>query len=229
MLLRTGFFRQELPALRTLTQAGGRLEKEVTRIVADYAQGSGRRFYVMYGQTEACPRISYVPPEQLASKIGSIGVPIPGGALEVDADSGELIYRGPNVMLGYAEQRGDLARGDECQGCLRTGDLGWVDEDGFFYITGRLKRFIKVGGNRIGLDEVEQSLQAVLQTPVAVAGKDDNLVIWLQGRKANLLDEARNFVRRQFGIHPAMTRLQLVEELPLLPSGKKDYGPLQVA
>ena len=227
MLHRTAFFKQELPALHTLTQAGGRLDEKLTRFVAEHAQASGQRFFVMYGQTEACARISYVPPEKLASKIGSIGVPIPGGALEVAADSGELIYRGPNVMLGYAEQRADLARGDDCQGRLPTGDLGRVDEDGFFYITGRLKRFIKVGGNRIGLDEVEQALQAALHVPLAVGGVDDRLVVWLEAQEVALLDQVREFVRQQYAIHPTMTRLKLVERLPLLPSGKKDYGNLQ--
>jgi len=226
MLYRTDFFKQELHSLRTLTQAGGRLDEKLTRLVAEYAQASGRRFYVMYGQTEACARISYVPPEQLASKIGSIGVPIPGGMLEVDADSGELIYRGPNVMMGYAEQRADLARSDDCQGRLPTGDLGQVDEDGFFYITGRIKRFIKVSGNRIGLDEVEQALQTLLQVPLAVGGKDDRMVVWLEGHNIALLDQVREFVRKKYAIHPTMTRLRLVEQLPLLPSGKKDYGPL---
>lgn len=226
MLHRMAFFKQELPALRTLTQAGGRLDEKLTRLVSEHAQASGRRFFVMYGQTEACARISYVPPEQLSGKIGSIGVPIPDGALEVATESGELIYSGPNVMLGYAEQLSDLMRGDDCQGRLSTGDLGRVDEDGFFYITGRLKRFIKVSGNRIGLDEVEQALQAALHVPLAVGGTDDRLVVWLEGQEAALLDQVREFVRQQFAIHPTMTRLQLVEQLPLLPSGKKDYGAL---
>jgi len=226
MLYRTAFFKLDLPALRTLTQAGGRLEDKLTRLVAEHAQASGRRFFVMYGQTEACARISYVPPEQLVSKIGSIGVPIPGGALDVTAGSGELVYRGPNVMLGYADQRSDLARGDDCQGCLPTGDLGRVDEDGFFYITGRLKRFIKVGGNRIGLDEVEQALQAALQIPLAVGGTDDRLHVLLECQDVALLGKAQEFIRRQFAIHPTMTCLQSVDQLPLLPSGKKDYGAL---
>lgn len=226
VLHRTAFFKQELPALRTLTQAGGRLDDKLIRLVAEHAQASGRRFFVMYGQTEACARISYVPPEQLTHKLGSIGVPIPGGNLEVAADNGELIYRGPNVMLGYAEHRIDLSRGDDCQGRLLTGDIGWVDDDGFFYITGRLKRFIKVSGNRIGLDEVEQALQAVLHVPLAVAGSDDLLVVWVESQDVTLLDQVREFVRQQYAIHPIMTRLQLVEQLPLLSSGKKDYGAL---
>jgi acyl-CoA synthetase (AMP-forming)/AMP-acid ligase II len=226
VLHRTAFFKQELPALRTLTQAGGRLDDKLIRLVAEHAQASGRRFFVMYGQTEACARISYVPPEHLTHKLGSIGVPIPGGTLEVAADSGELIYRGPNVMLGYAEHRTDLLRGDDCQGRLLTGDIGWVDDEGFFYITGRLKRFIKVSGNRIGLDEVEQALEAVLLVPLAVAGIDDLLVVWVESQDVTLLDQVREFVRRQFAIHPTMTRLHLVERLPLQPSGKKDYGAL---
>ncbi len=226
MLHRTAFFKQDLPALRTLTQAGGRLDEKLTRLVAEHVLVSGRRFFVMYGQTEACARISYVPPSQLTSKLGSIGLPIPGGALNIDADSGELIYRGPNVMMGYAERRADLARGDDCQGRLPTGDLGRVDEDGFFYITGRLKRFIKVSGNRIGLDEVEQALQAALAVPLAVGGSDDRLVVWLEGQDIALLNQVKAFVRQQYAIHPTMTQLIMVEQLPLLPNGKIDYGAL---
>jgi long-chain acyl-CoA synthetase len=226
MLHRSAFFKQELPALRTLTQAGGRLDEKLTRLLSEHAQTTGRRFFIMYGQTEACARISFVPPEQLINKIGSIGVPIPGGALEVEVDSGELIYRGPNVMLGYAEQRSDLARGDDCQGRLSTGDVGRMDEDGFFFITGRLKRFIKISGNRIGLDEVEQALQAELEVPLAVGGSDDRLVVWLEGQDSTLLDLVRQIIRQKYAIHPTMTRLQLVEQLPYLPSGKKDYSVL---
>jgi long-chain acyl-CoA synthetase len=226
MLQRSAFFKQDLPALRTLTQAGGRLDEKHTLLLSEHAQASGRRVFIMYGQTEACARISYVPPEQLRSKIGSIGVPIPGGALEVAVDSGELIYSGPNVMLGYAEQRSDLERGDDCQGRLMTGDVGRMDEDGFFFITGRLKRFIKISGNRIGLDEVEQALQAALDVPLAVGGADDRLVIWLEGQDSTLLDLVRQIIRQKYGIHPTMARLQLVEQLPYLSSGKKDYSAL---
>lgn len=226
MLYRTGFFKQELPQLRTLTQAGGKLDDKLIRLVSDYAAATGRRFFVMYGQTEACARISFVPPERLADKVGAIGVPIPGGRLTLDSDNSELIYEGHNVMLGYAEQREDLILGDQMQGRLPTGDVGHVDEDGFFYITGRLKRFIKVSGNRIGLDEVEQALQTLLQVPVSVGGRDDCLVAWVEASDPALLESARDHLRQQYAIHHTMTRLKLVEQLPLLPTGKKDYSPL---
>lgn len=226
MLNRTAFFNLELPDLRTLTQAGGQLDEKLTRKVAEYARTTERRFFVMYGQTEACARISYVPPAQLIHKIGSIGIPIPGGALEVNANSGELVYRGQNVMLGYADHPDDLSRGDDCQGLLHTGDLGRIDEDGFFYIVGRLKRFIKIAGNRIGLDEVERALQALLQIEIAVSGEDDLLIIWLESQDHMQAETVQNFLRQQYAIHPTMVRLHMVEKIPLLPTGKKNYGAL---
>lgn len=226
MLVRTGFFKQPPTTLRTLTQAGGKLDDRVTRLVAETAEANGWRFFVMYGQTEACARISYVPPERLVAKLGSIGIAIPGGTLSVAPDSGELIYEGPNVMLGYAELPADLSLGDELGGRLATGDLGRVDEDGFFYITGRLKRFIKVSGNRIGLDEVEQALQARLQGPVSVGGKDDCLVVWIESGDPGTVNAAQTYLRDQFMIHHSMVKLRIVDHLPLLPTGKKDYSQL---
>lgn len=226
VLHRTGFHDQDLPDLRTLTQAGGKMDDRLLRHVATRAQAAGRRFFVMYGQTEASARISYVPPDRLADKVGSIGIAIPGGRLSLNPDNQELIYEGPNVMMGYAECRQDLARGDELHGRLATGDLARVDEDGFFFITGRIKRFIKVSGNRIGLDEVEQNLQALLQVPVSVSGQDDRLVAWVEGQDAALLEQAREHLRHANGIHHSLVRLQLVGQLPLLPTGKKDYAAL---
>ena len=226
MLVRTGFFKRPPPTLRTLTQAGGKLDDRMTRLIAETAEANDWRFFVMYGQTEACARISYVPPERLVAKLGSIGIAIPGGTLSVAPDSGELIYEGPNVMLGYAERPADLSLGDELGGRLATGDLGRVDEDGFFYITGRLKRFIKVSGNRIGLDEVEQALQARLQGPVSVGGKDDCLVVWIESGDPETVNAAQTYLRDQFMIHHSMVKLRIVDHLPLLPTGKKDYSQL---
>lgn len=226
MLWRTGFFNQELPHLRTLTQAGGRLDEKLLRLLSGYASTTGRRFFVMYGQTEACARISYVPPDCLNKKIGSIGVPIPGGKLEVEAETGELIYYGSNVMLGYAECRSDLALGDENQGCLRTGDLGWVDDDGFYYVTGRIKRFIKISGNRIGLDEVENALQVELGMPIAVGGSDDSLIVWVENSNVEVPKFVREYLRKHYSIHPTMCVIKLMQKLPLLPTGKKNYSAL---
>ncbi|PJK05240.1 phosphatase [Lysobacteraceae bacterium NML71-0210] len=133
MLHRLGLHRLGLDKLRMLTQAGGRLRDDLIRAFAQTCRRMDIQFHVMYGQTEAAPRISHVPPERLADKIGSIGIAIPGGEMAIDPDNTELIYRGPNVMLGYAETRADLALGDCQQGELRTGDLARQDDDGYFY------------------------------------------------------------------------------------------------
>jgi long-chain acyl-CoA synthetase len=226
MMYRTGFHKQAFPSLRSLTQAGGRMDDRLINVFGQLAIEKGWKFYVMYGQTEAAPRISFVPPERLLDKVGSIGVAIPGGNLYVDPLDDELIYEGPNVMLGYAESRLDLARPDELKGVLRTGDLARVDGDGYFYITGRKKRFVKLAGNRVGLDEVEQKLQSSLHVPASVGGRDERMVIWLEGNDENLAEAAKLLLADQYSMHHSMFRIRVVKELPLLQTGKKDYVAL---
>jgi acyl-CoA synthetase (AMP-forming)/AMP-acid ligase II len=228
MLVRTGLLKADFPSLNTLTQAGGRLDERLTAQLAFLASEKGWRFFVMYGQTEATARISYVPSERLLEKIGSIGVPIPDGHLEVDSASSELVYRGPNVMLGYAWSRDDLALGDVQNGVLRTGDLAARDDEGFFRIIGRLSRFVKLAGNRIGLDEVEQQLLSQFGIPAMVGGRDERLVVWLEGASEEALGSARAWLTAQYGLHHSLFRLRAVEGLPLLGSGKRDYQALQV-
>ncbi len=166
MLKRINFDKIELPTLRTMTQAGGKLSEEYIRHFLSYATKNRVKFFVMYGQTEATARISYVPAEKLSQKIGSIGIPIPGGEVKIINDGievtrpneiGEIVYKGNNVMMGYAENRKDLSKGDELNGVLFTGDLGYKDEDEFLYVTGRLKRFIKIFGLRVNLDESSEN------------------------------------------------------------------------
>ena len=137
---------------------------ELSAEFADICVGKGIEFYVMYGQTEATARISYLPCEYAQTKVGSVGIPIPGGKMwledsegnQIDSAgvAGELVYQGDNVTLGYAEDYLDLAKGDENNGLLRTGDIAKYDDDGFFTIVGRAKRFLKMYGNRINLDEI---------------------------------------------------------------------------
>ncbi len=226
MLLRTGFDKAELPTLKTITQAGGRLDEPFVRRLQGWADSRGARFFVMYGQTEATARISYVPPERLADKLGAIGIAIPGGQLRVDDGSGELIYRGPNVMMGYATAPDDLARGDDLGGELRTGDLGRVDDDGFFYVTGRLKRFVKLSGSRIGLDEVESLLSTSLGLPVAAGGRDERLIVAIESADEQVVTQARELLVQQLQLPLSLIRIRLLPALPLLSTGKRDYAAL---
>jgi long-chain acyl-CoA synthetase len=224
LLHRTGFDRRELPALRTLTQAGGKLDDKLARWLLDLAAQRGWRVFVMYGQTEATARISYVPPESLANKIGAIGIAIPGGALSLDPTTSELVYAGPNVMMGYAENRADLGLGDALAGVLRTGELGRVDDEGYFYLTARLKRFVKLAGHRVDLDAVEQMLQESLQVPVAASGRDDALAICIEAGNETPAARAAALLHERYRVHASLYRVVTVPALPLLANGKKDYA-----
>lgn len=213
-----------LDSLDTLTQAGGRLSPALTEYFCGLAGRRGWRFFVMYGQTEATARISYVPPQSLPAKIGSIGIPIPGGRMGVATD-GELVYEGPNVMMGYAESKYDLGKGDELHGVLRTGDLATQDPDGYFFLHGRIKRFVKIHGNRVALDDVESALEDAVHAPVAVTGIDEKIAIHTLLNVSE--DAVRQTVRDLFGFHGSAYTVRLTTELPMTASGKKDYARLQ--
>ncbi len=225
ILLQTGLLKQRGATLRTLTQAGGALAELYVRQVHDLARQRGFKFFVMYGQTEATARISYVPFEALANKIGAIGIAIPNGSLQVDSETGELIYTGPNVMMGYAECRDDLSRGDELGGVLKTGDLARQDAEGFFYITGRMKRFLKMFGKRFNLDEVEQIVQGRFGFPTACFGRDDLLMVAVETENKNV-DAVIAMLSDTFGIPKNAVRVQAVSGLPRTGRGKIDYQVL---
>ncbi len=227
ILRRMGLARIQLPSLRMLTQAGGRLRDELVAYFAESCREHGLEFFVMYGQTEASPRISYVPSARIVDKVGSIGVAVPGGTIQVDATTGELVYSGPNVMMGYATTRGDLAKADEMQGVLRTGDLARVDEDGFHYITGRAKRFLKISGNRVNLDEVEAMLSAALGQQIACSGSDDDLVAFSHGAEVADQDRVRQLVQERYKLFGGHVRALHLDALPLMASGKVDYQSLR--
>ena len=226
MLRRLDLGKQRLPALRYLTQAGGRLRDTLVDHFERLARELGLSFYVMYGQTEAAPRISYVPPERLSGKVGSIGIAVPGGHMDVDTDTNELLYRGPNVMLGYAEQRADLALGDTQNGILRTGDLARVDAEGFYYLTGRAKRFVKISGNRVNLDEVEAMITRELGGLLACSGSDDDLVVFTTTSLKIDASTIKQLIQQRYKLFQGHIRVLTLEDLPLMSTGKVDYATL---
>jgi long-chain acyl-CoA synthetase len=233
MLKKLGFFQMNLPSLKTMTQAGGKLTVALSREFAEFAQNTGRRFIVMYGQTEATAGTTYLDPKYALSKCGSIGMVISGGELSlIDAAGkpvntpetvGELVYKGPNVTLGYAESGSDLSKGDEWNGVLVTGDMGKYDPDGFFYITGRKKRFIKLYGNRISLDETERLVKTFV-TDCACTGRDDQMTIYITelGREV----EVRYFLAAKTGIDPIAFEVKYIAIIPKNEAGKTVYTTL---
>jgi long-chain acyl-CoA synthetase len=234
MLKKLHFFRMSLPSLATMTQAGGKLTVELSREFAEFAQNNGRRFIVMYGQTEATARMAYLPPEYALSKCGSMGVAIPGGEFSLIDESGqivntaetigELVYKGSNVTLGYAESGTDLSKGDEWGGVLITGDMAQRDSDGFYYITGRKKRFIKLFGNRVNLDEAERLVKTVVPE-CACTGKDDHMDIYITEQVRE--DQVRRFIAEKTGINPLAFEVKVIKAIPKNEAGKTVYAALQ--
>jgi len=222
MLLETGLLKKRGSSLKVLTQAGGKLDERYIRQLWPLALSRGWKFFVMYGQTEAAPRISYLPFDQLGRKIGSIGIAVPHGSLSVDEGTRELVYRGPNVMLGYAECPKDLAKGDELSGVLRTGDLACEDADGYFYITGRLKRFLKMFGKRFNLDELEIILSRRFEATVACCGRDDLLIAAVENRDDS--ETIRGTVCEMFDLPRAAVKVVAMRELPRTSNGKLEYA-----
>lgn len=234
MLDRLGFNDRDLPHLRTLTQAGGKMALNLTQKMWQATQAKNRKLYVMYGQTEAAPRISCVPSERLSEKMGSAGQVLAGGKLWVKTDedtltdsaniTGEIVYEGPNVMMGYAEKRDDLALGDVQGDVLYTGDLGYLDEDGFLFITGRSKRIAKVFGLRVSLDEVENLLRDL--GAVAVVGAKDKLYAHHESRDETLIIALRKKLATDLKIPLQAIRMHYMDSLPTMASGKVNYRAL---
>ncbi|MFY9512605.1 MAG: AMP-binding protein [Rubrivivax sp.] len=233
MLRRLRFERMGLPALRRMTQAGGRMDRDDVQWLAGVAAATGRQLFVMYGQTEATARIAYLPPAQAAAKPDSIGTAIPGGRLHlrdeqgavIDADGveGELVYQGPNVMMGYAQQPTDLAEGPGPD-LLPTGDLAVRDADGHYRISGRRSRFVKLFGNRFGLDEVEQQLREQ-GLEAAATGRDDCLMIGLVGSDAQAQALQRSLAS-QYRVHPSAIVVRTLPALPRNSAGKLLHAEL---
>ena len=235
MLDKLRFYRMQLPSLRTMTQAGGKITIELHEKFAAYASEQGKNFVVMYGAAEATSRMGYLPPQQAIAKKGSMGIPIPGGKFTlVDMDgnqitepykTGELVYHGKNVTLGYAECGNDLVKGDERHGVLETGDMAQFDADGYYYIVGRKKRFLKIYGNRVNLDEIDRLIKGKYNIEVASGGVDDHLYLFVTDEK--IADEIRNFVISKTKLNPAAFKSVVIDSIPKNDAGKILYKELE--
>lgn len=236
MLKKLRFERMELPDLKVITQAGGRLSPELVSDFADICDKKNIEFFVMYGAAEATARMSYLPPTLAREKSGSIGIAIPHGEFFLEDEAGkviltaetigELVYRGDNVMMGYAENYHDLLRDDENQGILHTGDMAKFDDMGLFYIVGRKRRFLKIYGNRVNLVEAEEILHQAGYDCVCT-GKDDQMNIYLTNPQGK--EDVCVYISRKLGLHQSAFFAYFIEIIPRNESGKILYGELENA
>jgi long-chain acyl-CoA synthetase len=234
MLQRIRFDRMNLPKLRYMTQAGGRLDPNEIIWLGKLGEHTNRKAFIMYGQTEATARIAYLPSDLIQEKPGSIGRAIPNGELwlvndkgvviELPNIEGQLMYTGPNVMLGYAETFQDLCKGRDVT-ALATGDLAYRDSDGCYWITGRLKRFLKLFGNRFSLDDVEHYLRTCGHEAIVV-GRDDAMMVGVLATQ-DIADELRKNLSDRYGIHPSAIQVYGIKKLPYNNVGKPLYEKMQ--
>jgi len=220
-----GFTGSELPTLRYLTQAGGRMDPGRVQRFAALGRERGFDLIVMYGQTEATARMAYLPPHLAHDRPEAIGIPVPGGDFRLapvpgaPEGAGELVYTGPNVMMGYAHAAADLARGAETP-ALRTGDLARQADDGLWEICGRLDRHAKVLGLRLDLARLEARM------PVATALVVDADVVHGFVTATRMTARVRRELCALSGLPPHLVRVHEVEALPTNSRGKTDYGLL---
>ncbi|MFF0201353.1 AMP-binding protein [Streptomyces sp. NPDC005017] len=226
LLDRAGFEHMPLPHLRRVTQAGGRLAPERVTRYAELGRRSGWELFVMYGQTEATARMAYLPPHLAAERPETIGVPIPGGSFRLQPvdghgpDVGELVYSGPNVMLGYADSPAALALGRTVRE-LHTGDLARHTPDGLYEIVGRRSRFAKILGLRVDPQQVETLLRNH-QVTAYCTGDGEALAVAALAEDGDA-PRIRRLIARQCGLPARAIRVRVLPELPRLATGKPDY------
>ncbi|MGR8011915.1 AMP-binding protein [Streptomyces hypolithicus] len=229
LLDRVGFATMDLPHLRYITQAGGRLAPDRVARYAALGRAAGWDLFVMYGQTEATARMAYLPPDLAESRPEAAGLAIPGGSFRLQPlpdwpaeNTGELVYAGPNVMLGYARTPEDLRLGrtvDE----LHTGDIARRTPDGLYEVVGRRSGFAKILGLRIDSQQVEVMLRRHGITSCCTVD-DDRLAVAVTGHPGVGDDvRARRLVTAECGLPARAVRVSVVPELPRLATGKPDY------
>lgn len=233
ILTRLRFTRMQLPDLQIITQGGGKMTEEQFRLYAEYAKNSGKKFIPTYGQTEGTSRMAYLPYTLVQSKVCSIGVAVPNGKLSIVDDNGveikeieaegEMVYKGRNVTLGYAMCGEDLIKGDENYGVLYTGDIVRRDADGCYFIIGRKKRFLKIFGLRIGLDEIETLVKEEFETDCVCAGNDELIkIVITTGNESDVL----RFIEGKTGLFHQCIKVIKIEAIPHTESGKVDMNKI---
>lgn len=228
ILTKMRFTRMDLPNLKVITQGGGKLTEAMWNTLAQYAKDNDKQFIATYGQSECTARMAYLPAEMALEKVCSIGIAEPGGQLSIVDDNdnetfegeaqGEMVYRGENVTLGYATCREDLLKGDENHGVMHTGDLARRDADGCYFIIGRLKRFLKIYGLRIGLDEVERMIKTEYKTDCYCKGDDEKLVVLVTDAKLQVV--LPSFIEEKTHLFHQRVEVQVVKEILRNEAGK---------
>jgi acyl-CoA synthetase (AMP-forming)/AMP-acid ligase II len=234
LLARVKLSEFDLGSLRYVTQAGGAMAAALTQRLR--AALPHVAVFVMYGQTEATARLTYLPPEKLDEKLGSVGVPVPGVRIQIRDDKGvaamahqlgEVWATGPNIMLGYW-QNAEATRETICDGWLKTGDMGYLDHDGYLYLAGRRTDMIKSGAHRIHPQDIEDTIAELPQVEeVAVIGVDDPILgqaikafVVVTGREDVSSMHIQAHCKERLAAYKVPKTIEFVAALPRTTNGK---------
>lgn len=222
--------------IKIFTQAGGKLSNEMQLDISTFCKKNKSKFFIMYGQAEATTRISYLPNLFNMKKIGSVGIAVKGGQIQIRDENmklirkknkiGDIFYKGPNVFMGYSFSKIDLIRDYKWKKGLDTGDIGRLDEDNFLYITGRKKRFAKLYGLSINLDDIERIILQVYKTvDLAVISENNKIKIFYNNKKLKL--KIIKLIVNKININQNSFELFFLKKMPKLYNDKTDYENLK--
>ena len=225
-------------SVKVFTQAGGKLGNQFLEKFIKFSEENNKKFIVMYGQTEATARMSYLPFSKLKEKIGSIGIAIPGGKFKLrntyiennerNKIMGELVYQGDNVTEGYAHTFEELSELKKKPNFLNTGDIAWIDKDNYVFLVGRISKFAKISGIRVSLVDIEDFLNN-LGYKSAVCSDDIFLRIFIENKEKNKINivELKKKISNKINISSNSIKFKEISEMPRLDSGKINYQKLE--
>lgn len=226
------FKKNKYHSLKIISQGGGKLNENLYKIIADFCHENQIKFIPTYGQTEGTARMSFLSSEKVLNKICSIGNAIPEGKIDIVDENkniisetdkaGEMVYKGPNVTMGYAETKNDLIKDDEFKGELYTGDIAYFDQERDLFIVGRKKRFLKIYGLRISLDVVEQSIKNNFDTDVYCYGDDSCLQVIITNN--DLIEKIRNHTLNFTNLFHKAVKVSSVKQIPRNNTGKVNFN-----
>ena len=226
MLDRIGFIDSLPETIRMITMGGGRAQEALHNKLNRISTERGLKIFALYGQTEGTCMLTKLLDDSVINEPGCIGVPCRGMKAYVANDS-ELVFEGTSVSLGYAYSWKDLDKTDENNGVLYTGDLAEIDERGQIYLIGRRKRFLKLLGSRVNLDDIERFIENEYSISCACAGSDDLIIIYLiKGDVKFPHEKFKKEINKRFGISISLISIKEIDEFPRNPYGKIDYKML---
>jgi long-chain acyl-CoA synthetase len=228
ILKKLRFFKMQFPSLKLISQGGGKMSEDLFQDCIQYAKDNNLKFIPTYGQTEGTARMAFLESDEVERKKGSIGKAIPSGKLAVISDqgitstegeaTGEMVFKGPNVTLGYAEHILDLSKGDERKGYLETGDIVKRDDEGFYFIIGRKSRFLKLFGLRVSLDELESLIKDQFHLECVCKGNDTFMTVYISSE--NLLSDVKEFIIQKTGLYHKCIIVKYIAVFPRNEAGK---------